>query len=151
MSNIKSERLKKLEAELQDLEKWLKLGLVPKKDIKKHETEIEALQMKVTDEKERLRFLKESGDTEEYSLPKRPPGGRQVYQEPQTLPGIESGMTDSGLDADTGGYESTTQGAATDDGATSETTISGTDEEDPFSDKNRWKRGILEDPESDAW
>ena len=25
------------------------------------------------------------------------------------------------------------------------------DEEDPFSDRNRWKRGILEDPESDQW
>ena len=34
--NIKSERLKKLEVELEDLEQWLKLGLVPKKDIEKH-------------------------------------------------------------------------------------------------------------------
>ena len=25
------------------------------------------------------------------------------------------------------------------------------DEEDPFSDKNRWRRGILEDPDADSW
>ena len=31
--NIKSERLKKLESEFHDLEQWLKLGLVPKKDL----------------------------------------------------------------------------------------------------------------------
>ncbi len=31
MRNIKSERLKKLEIELQDLEQWLKLGLVSQK------------------------------------------------------------------------------------------------------------------------
>jgi hypothetical protein len=24
-------------------------------------------------------------------------------------------------------------------------------EEDPFSDKNRWKRGVLEDPDVDSW
>ena len=38
--NIKSERLKKFETELTDLEQWLKLGLVPKKDIEKHKEEI---------------------------------------------------------------------------------------------------------------
>jgi hypothetical protein len=30
---MKSERLKKLEAELEDLEQWMGLGLVPKKDV----------------------------------------------------------------------------------------------------------------------
>ncbi|MES2274056.1 MAG: hypothetical protein V4487_07680, partial [Chlamydiota bacterium] len=25
------------------------------------------------------------------------------------------------------------------------------DDEDPFSDRNRWKRGILEDPDVDNW
>ena len=25
------------------------------------------------------------------------------------------------------------------------------DEEDPFSDRNRWKRGVLEDPDTDSW
>ena len=34
--NLKSERLRKLEKELEDLKQWLRLGLVPKKDIDKH-------------------------------------------------------------------------------------------------------------------
>ena len=37
--NIKSERLKKLETELEDLEQWMQLGLVPKKDLDKHKEE----------------------------------------------------------------------------------------------------------------
>ena len=53
--NIKSERLKKLETELQDLEQWLKLGLVPKKDMEKHREEMRALQEKIGEEKERIR------------------------------------------------------------------------------------------------
>ena len=48
---MKSERLKKLEIELQDLQQWLKLGLVPKKDLEKHirdlEAEIAALSLRV--------------------------------------------------------------------------------------------------------
>ena len=38
--NNKSERLKKLETELEDLEQWMRLSLVPKKDIEKHKEEI---------------------------------------------------------------------------------------------------------------
>ena len=34
----KNDKLKKLETELKDLEKWLNLGLVPKEQIKKHKT-----------------------------------------------------------------------------------------------------------------
>lgn len=71
MRAIKSERLKKLEIELQDLEQWLKLGLVPKKDIEKHKEEILAVKSKIEEEKERLHFLRESGETEEYVTPKR--------------------------------------------------------------------------------
>ena len=25
------------------------------------------------------------------------------------------------------------------------------DDDDPYSDKNRWRRGILEDPDADSW
>ena len=55
---MKSERLKKLELVLQDLEQWLNLGLVPKKDIPKHEGEIQALKDRVNEEKARLQSLK---------------------------------------------------------------------------------------------
>ena len=81
---MKSERLKKFEAELKDLKKWLELGLVPKKEVDKHSKEIKALETKIQEEKNRLKFLKETGDTEEYVAPKRT--ASKVYAEPQTLP-----------------------------------------------------------------
>src|ERR1700733_378237 len=93
--NIKSERLKKLESELQDLEQWLKLGLVPKKDMDKHREEMRLLQQKIDEERERLRFLKESGEMEAFA-PKRQ--GRQPAHEPHSLPDIdiaEEGMSDA--------------------------------------------------------
>lgn len=151
---MKSERLKKLELELFDLEQWLKLGLVPNKDIEKHEREIEHIKAKLEEEKERLRALKENGDSEEYSAPKRNQPGRQAYQEPHTMPGVEmesdTNMTDAGLDLETESYdtESTT---VSDEESSEESTHFEEDEEDPFSDKNRWRRGILEDPDSDSW
>lgn len=147
--NLKSERLKKLETELIDLQKWLNLGLVPKKDIEKHHEEIKLIEQKIEEEKERLRFMKETGDTQDYVAPKKSPT-KQVYPEPQTLPDMEVGVdTDLGLDesetfeVDTSEQEDVTEVA----------TVVGEEEEeeDPFSDRNRWKRGILEDPDADNW
>jgi hypothetical protein len=153
--NIKSERLKKLETELEDLEQWMSLGLVPKKDVDKHKEEIRSLKTKIDEEKERLRFMKESGEMEEYVTPKRSPA-RQAYSEPHTLPDMDMGdnMTDAGLDMETENYdmetigEDETEGGGTEEG---ESTLQEEDEEDPFSDRNRWKRGILEDPDADNW
>ncbi|MCB1073418.1 MAG: hypothetical protein H7A41_04845 [Chlamydiales bacterium] len=151
---MKSERLKKLELELQDLEQWLNLGLVPKKDIEKHEGEIETLKKRVEEEKTRLQSLKEHGDNDEYSVPKRNAQQRAAYQEPHTLPGVNaddgSGMTDVGLDSEMPTtYETEGGTMADEEGAT--TIADDEDEEDPFSDKNRWRRGILEDPDADSW
>lgn len=154
--NIKSERLKKLETELGDLEQWMNLGLVPKKDIEKHKEEIHSLKSKIDEEKDRLRFMKESGDMEEYVTPKRSPS-RQAYAEPHTLPDMDMGdnMTDAGLDMETETYEmetiseEETEGGGS--GSEEDATIEEEDDEDPFSDRNRWKRGILEDPDSDKW
>src|SRR2546428_366804 len=106
--NIKSERLKKLETELHDLEQWLKLGLVPKKDLEKHNSEIKTLHEKVEEEKIRLRNLKESGENEEYTPPKRGPHGRAAFQEPHSMPDMEmgdEGLTDAALDMETESYE----------------------------------------------
>src|ERR1700674_2229971 len=109
MRHIKSERLKKLELELNDLEQWLKLGLVPKKDIQKHKEEIVAIQSKIGEEKERLQFLKESGEAEEYTVPKRQ-ATRTAYTEMPTIPDIDmgetaAGFTDAGFDNETEGAE----------------------------------------------
>lgn len=153
---MKSERLKKLETELEDLEQWMRLGLVPKKDVEKHREEIRAIKSKIDEEKERLRFLKESGELEEYVTPKRSPS-RQAYAEPHTLPDMEVGdnMTDAGLDMETESYDMETSEEETEGGGgqTEEEHTGATEEEeeDPFSDRNRWKRGVLEDPDADNW
>lgn len=153
--NIKSERLKKLESEFQDLEQWLKLGLVPKKDMEKHREEMGNLTEKIGEEKERLRFLKESGEMEEFSAPKRP-GGRQPAHEPQSLPDIdiaEEGFTDAGLDMETEPFdvEATATGEEVEEGDEEAAAPEEEEDEDPFSDRNRWRRGVLEDPDANDW
>src|SRR5438105_3663633 len=102
MKPIKSERLRKLEAELNDLQQWLELGLVPKKDIEKHREEIISLQAKIEEEKERLQFLKEGGETEEFIAPKRTPA-KAGYSEMPTIPDVDVG--DSGTSIGEGGLE----------------------------------------------
>lgn len=156
--NIKSERLKKLEGELHDLEQWLKLGLVPKKDMEKHREEMHNLTEKISEERERLRFLKESGELEEYVVPKRPAHGRPAFQEAHSMPDVEvaeEGLTDAGLDMETESFEFETS-AGEEGSEAGETEEEGAEEEeeeeeDPFSDRNRWRRGILEDPDSSEW
>jgi hypothetical protein len=158
--NIKSERLKKLETELQDLQQWLKLGLVPKKDMAKHKEEINNLQEKITEEKERLRFLKESGEMEEYGPPKRPAHGRPAFQE-ASMPDMEigdEGLTETGLEMESETYEAETgtgeevEGEGGEEGEGAPAPVEEEEEEeDPFSDRNRWRRGILEDPDSKEW
>lgn len=151
--NVKSERLKKLEVELKDLEQWLKLGLVPKKDIEKHKTEMESIQQKIEEERERLRYLKEN-DELEYAAPKRNQQPRSGFQEAHTIPdvNVDDGMTESGNDTESETYtESETISDEGSETISEDTTSLDEDEEDPFSDRNRWRRGILEDPESDDW
>lgn len=146
---MKSERLKKLEAELADLEKWMNLGLVPKKEAEKHQAEIQHIKHKISEEKERLQFLKESGDNEDFELPKR--SSKQPYSEPQTMPDMDLNMdSDMSGDMETETFDlETATGEST--SYREEATIIEDLEEDPFSDKNRWKRGVLEDPDADNW
>ncbi|MCI5053104.1 MAG: hypothetical protein MRY21_08240 [Simkaniaceae bacterium] len=150
---MKSERLKKLENELNDLIQWKDLGLVPKKDLEKHEQEIELLSNKINEEQDRLRYLKETGEVEEYTMPKRSPQAKQPFQDTHTMPDIEADeaeLTNAGLDMDSGSYSDSTSLFDVDEGS-EERTSSDEEEENPFSDRNRWKRGILEDPDSNDW
>lgn len=155
--SLKSERLKKLENELTDLEQWLKLGLVPKKDIDKHKIEIESIKKKILEEKERLRFLKEHGEMEEYVPPKKT--ARPAYQEPQSMPEMigEESVTEGGFEMETESFdietgtteeETTTSSEMTEEEASSQFYE---EDEDPYSDKNRWRRGVLEDPDANEW
>ncbi len=163
MRHIKSERLKKLEIELTDLEQWLKLGLVPKKDVEKHKEEIKGVKAKIEEEKERLQFLKESGEAEEYIAPKRQAKAHGGFTDMPTIPDIDvgetqGGLTESGFDVESEyeGSESTghdhddeEEETQADDGEAEEKE----EEEDEsfFSDKNRWKRGGIIDPDADEW
>jgi len=169
MKSVKSERLKKFEAELHDLQEWQRLGLVPKKDIEKHKEEIKMLQTKISEEKERLQFVKEGGDAEEFVIPKRAPA-KGAYNEMPTIPDVEAHETNSGL---TEGFEATTYGTdeSTYEDETEEYYTTGReeeaeqaaaggeaeedeeDEEDEsyFSERSRWRRGGIVDPDADQW
>ncbi len=153
MRTIKSERLKKLEAELQDLEQWLKLGLVPKKDVEKHKEEILSVKEKISEEKERLQILKESGEVDEYIAPKRT-ATRAGYTEMPTIPDIDMSESGAGFeseseDTQSGSFEKTD--ADQEDETESDKDESFVEEESYFSDRNRWKRGGIIDPDADDW
>lgn len=168
MKAIKSERLRKLEAELHDLQQWLELGLVPKKDIAKHKEEIAVLQAKIEEEKERLQFLKEGGEAEEFIAPKRTTA-KAGYAEMPTIPDVDlsessSSMSEGGLEIETYVSEESSfadegeEGGASeehedqgDKGGTEFEESEEEEEESYFSDKNRWRRGGIVDPDADEW
>lgn len=153
---VKSERLKKLELELADLQQWLKLGLVPKKDIEKHKAEIASIEERIVEENERLHHLKETGEAEEYITPKRNASQKASgYPDTATIADIDlteesSGLTETTYDmeSDTAETDSPTEEVREEEG--DEALLEEEEEDDPFSDKNRWRRGIL-DPDADNW
>lgn len=148
---MKNERLKKLENELKDLKNWLDLGLVPKKDMAKHQSEIEVIEKKIEEERNRLAYLKESGEQEDYQAPKKSKEPRSAL-EAHTMPDVGSSEpTDAGLDMETETYDTETTFSEETEEHSEDKTYVEDEEEDPFSDKNRWRRGILEDPDSDSW
>lgn len=170
MKSIKSERLKKFEIELNDLQEWQRLGLVPKKDLEKHKEEIRILKAKIDEEKERLQFIKEGEEGGEFIVPKRAPT-KGAFNEMPTIPDVDlhesnSGLTDAGFEMSTYISEETSQEEETEEYYTSAEhseedrirTIEaedekGEDEDDEsyFSEKNRWKRGGIVDPDADEW
>lgn len=161
MRTIKSERLKKLESELIDLERWLNMNLVPKKDIPKHKEEIKLIKEKIEEEKQRLQFLKESGDLDEYAAPKRP--SPRAYTDMPSMPDVDSrtshdSLTEGGVDTESVGAEEEEEEEEDDEreeDADNQTDADMEDDESYFSDRNRWKRGgrnggIL-DPDANEW
>lgn len=151
--HVKSERLKKLESELKDLQQWLKLGLVPKKDIERHTSEIVLIEQKIEEEKERLRYLKENDDLE-YVAPKRNPAARSAFQEAHTIPDInidETSMTDAGLDLDNDTFTESDVPMTESEETVAEDITSLDEDDDPYSDSNRWRRGVYKDPDADSW
>lgn len=153
MSSPKSDRLKKLEAEHHDLKQWLDLKLVPQKDVPLHEAEIKALEAKIFDEKRRLQSLKEGADSEDYSIPRRNASAKAAYQDSGLSSDMETEserLTDAGLDMETESYESHSSSFDLYEAFDDQNTESEEDD-DPFSDKNRWKRGMLEEQDNSQW
>ncbi|KPK32481.1 MAG: hypothetical protein AMS24_04170 [Chlamydiae bacterium SM23_39] len=141
----KSERLKKLESELADLKQWLELDLVPKKEIKKHKEEIKIIEKKIKEEQSRLRILKETGEPEEV-LSRKKIIGKQSFAESPTIAEVDIRRgAEETVELEPENIEEKEKGYK------EEATVIEELEEDPFSDKNRWKRGILEDPDADIW
>lgn len=158
MKNLKSKKLKKLETELQDLEQWLKLGLVPKKDVERHKEEIISLQQKIEEEKERLLQLKESGESEEYAVPKSPAARGGGYNEMPTLPDVDpsetmGGNTETGFEMATDAIdiEHTMEEREEDEDEATEREEEEEEDESYFSDRNRWRRGGIVDPDANDW
>jgi len=148
---MKSERLKKLEAELGDLEQWMKLGLVPKKEIERHKEEIENLKTRIEEEKERLQFLKESGEIEEYTAPRRTPA-KTVYPETPSMSDMEFGETaETDVEMETESLEMEAPEEEKEEKGNEEVEEAEEEEEDPFSDRNRWRRGGIIDPDATEW
>lgn len=162
MKTYKSDRLKKLETELNDLEQWLRLGLVPKKELIKHKQEIEDIKVKIEEEKERIQFLKESGEVEEFVLPKRQTT-RGGYTEMPTIPDIDIAETQAaGRESQYEMSNDQSEGETTyyeerDDDETAvekeEKTVADEDEDEEsyFSDRARWRRGGIQDPDANDW
>jgi hypothetical protein len=155
----RSERLKKLELDLQDLEHWLKLGLVPKRDLTKHKGEIEGLKLKIEEEKRRLQFLKETGEIEEYVTPRKQPA-RPAYSESPTLPELDiaeepTTITEMSSESESESFieQSEEERGEEEEEEESEEIVEEEEEEDadPFSDRNRWKRGMLHGNDEDEW
>jgi hypothetical protein len=142
--SLKSDRLKKLEMELEDLQKWKDLGLVPKKDLEKHTEEINSIKQKIEEEVQRLKFMKETGEMQEYVAPKK--STKPLYSDAQTMSDMDVDV-DTEMDMDeTNVFDDTEQ-----EDTTEVSTFVEAEEEDPFSDRNRWKRGVLEDFDEDNW
>jgi len=150
---MKSDKLKKIENEIHDLEQWLKLGLVPKKDIDKHRDEIRIWKTKLSEEKKRIQLLKETGEVEEYVTPKRQV--RATFSDSQGINDLEMPEEAPARNLPTVNVELETENVDLETAVIEENddeeTIIVEDDDDPFSDKNRWKRGIADPEADDNW
>lgn len=151
---MKSEKLKTLENELRDLKKWLDLDLVPKKDIERHKSEIKIIEEKIEEEKRRLTFLKENGDMEDYTLAKKAGQQKQLYEH-ESMADVSSQeeTTEESFEVDSRSFEAErTTLFDIEMGDREKSTQEYDSEDDPYSDKNRWRRSMeIVDPEQDDW
>lgn len=143
---FKTDRLRKLETELEDLEKWLTLGMVPKQDIPKHNEEICLVRERIEEELAKIEHIRLNGHPEEFITPKRQ-SSKLVLNDGPSISDLEVGEDheDSSV-SDDETYDS--QSSASE---TREETQRDEDDQDPFHEKNRWKKREIIDPEVDDW
>jgi len=151
---IKSERLKKFESELRDLEEWQRLGLVPKKDIDKHQNDIQAIKQKITNEKDKLQSSNNcETDSLGHFLPKQ--STRKIHYEGIVPEDIE--VVESQNELPCSEFELTAEEDEVENSTFKEidTEFEPSTESDEnelyFSEKSRWNRLKDIDPNNDHW
>jgi hypothetical protein len=105
-----------------------------------------------------LQFLKESGDAEEYITPKKSPT-RAGYNDMPTIPDIDLGGetmsgTETGFEMETDAIEmdNTLEERDEDEEEAGENEDEDDEEDESyFSDRNRWRRGGIIDPDANDW
>lgn len=146
----KTDRLRKLETELEDLKRWLDLGMVPKQDIKKHKDEIASIEAKIQDELDKIEYIKQNGQPEEFVTPKRQ-SNKLVVNDGPSISDLDIGDDDyeenSFLEDESRDYDSQTSDSDTSSDDTSHDDY----DQDPFHEKNRWRKREIIDPDSDDW
>jgi hypothetical protein len=153
--NTKSDRLKKFEGELKDLEDWLRLGLVPKKDLDNHRVEIKEAKVKIVDEEKRMKKLRESGDLEEY-VSRKNVARPAPFSDSPTMPDLDIGgggedYVDLNIAHEVDNFEFDTSSIIEEKDTSDDTVLETKEEDNPFSEKNRWIRGVAEHSDEDAW
>lgn len=143
---IKTDRLRKLESELEDLNKWLTLGMVPKKDIEKHKEEIALVQEKIDDELAKIEHIRQNGHPEEFVTPKRQ-SSKLVLNDGPSISDMD--VREDYDDVSVSDDETYDSQVSSRDTQSDETQRD--DDNDPFHERNRWKKRDIIDPEVDDW
>lgn len=143
---LKTDRLRKLETELEDLNKWLTLGMVPKKDIEKHKEEISFVQDKINDELAKMEHMRQNGHPEEFVTPKRQ-SSKLVLNDGPSISDMDVREDYDEMSAsDDATYDSQVSSSETQSDETQRD-----DDNDPFLERNRWRKREIIDPEVDDW
>lgn len=109
-----------------------------------------SLENKIHEEKERLQLLKESGEVEEFVTPRRSPAKRYILTGQVCLIWSLWKLRKLKLILIPVRSEIDLHDEDREEGA-AEIDYSSDDDEDPFSDRNRWRRGGIVDPDANEW
>jgi hypothetical protein len=149
--------LKKLQIDLKVHQECMDANLYHPRDKEKELKKIEAILEQIKKEEHRLLLMKESGEVEEYVIPKRN-AARQQYSDPHTLADNDmdtsGGMSDNSdtenMDFDETDADSDTESATESDEEEKNSNADEADDEWFFSEKGR-SRSYLQSPDPDVY